>query len=97
VDEPTGFDKNRGAIFGRRGLDAAVRSEAEDERPSPAAGNPTLSARKNERACFQAPLLSESESHPWVPALGIECVLALETNIEEPSVEEIVFIGEALV
>jgi hypothetical protein len=24
VDEPTGFDKNRGAIFGRRGLDAAV-------------------------------------------------------------------------
>jgi hypothetical protein len=63
VDEPTGFDKNRGAIFGRRGLDAAVRSEAEDERPSPAAGNPTLSARKNERACFQAPLLSESESH----------------------------------
>jgi hypothetical protein len=44
VDEPTGFDKNRGAIFGRRGLAAAVRSEAEDERPSPAASNPTLSA-----------------------------------------------------
>jgi hypothetical protein len=38
------FDKNRGAIFGRRGLAAAVRSEAEDERPSPAAINPTLSA-----------------------------------------------------
>jgi hypothetical protein len=36
VDEPTGFDKNRGAIFGRRGQAAAVRSEAEDERPSPA-------------------------------------------------------------
>jgi hypothetical protein len=44
VDEPTGFDKNRGAIFGRRGPAAAVRSEAEDERPSPAASNPTLSA-----------------------------------------------------
>jgi hypothetical protein len=44
VDGPTGFDKNRGAIFGRRGLAAAVRSEAEDERPSPAASNPTLSA-----------------------------------------------------
>jgi hypothetical protein len=44
VDEPTGFDKNRGAIFGRRGLAAAVRSEAEDERLSPAASNPTLSA-----------------------------------------------------
>jgi hypothetical protein len=44
VDEPTGFDKNRGAIFGRCGLAAAVRSEAEDERPSPAASNPTLSA-----------------------------------------------------
>jgi hypothetical protein len=40
---PPGFDKNRGAIFGRRGLAAAVRSEAEDERPSPAASNPTLS------------------------------------------------------
>lgn len=39
-----GFDKNRGAIFGRRGAAAAVRSEAEDERPSPAASNPTLSA-----------------------------------------------------
>ena len=25
VDEPTGFDKNRGAIFGRRGPAAAVR------------------------------------------------------------------------
>jgi hypothetical protein len=24
MDEPTGFDKNRGAIFGRRGLAAAV-------------------------------------------------------------------------
>ena len=45
VDEPGGFDKNRGAIFGRRGLAAAVRSEAEDERPSPAASNPTLSAK----------------------------------------------------
>jgi hypothetical protein len=45
VDEPTGFDKNRGAIFGRRGPAAAVRSEAEDERPSPAASNPTLSAK----------------------------------------------------
>jgi hypothetical protein len=44
VDGPTGFDKNRGAIFGRRGAAAAVRSEAEDERPSPAASNPTLSA-----------------------------------------------------
>jgi hypothetical protein len=41
---PPGFDKNRGAIFGRRGLGAVVRSEAEDERPSPAASNPTLSA-----------------------------------------------------
>jgi hypothetical protein len=30
-------DKNRGAIFGRRGVAAAVRSEAEDEWPSPAA------------------------------------------------------------
>jgi hypothetical protein len=38
------FDNNRGAIVGRRGLAAAVRSEAEDERPSPAASNPTLSA-----------------------------------------------------
>jgi len=47
VDEPTGFDKNRGAIFGRRGLAATVRSEAEDERPSPAASNPTLSATLN--------------------------------------------------
>jgi hypothetical protein len=37
VDEPTGFDKNREAIFGRRGSAAAVRSAAEDERPSPAA------------------------------------------------------------
>jgi hypothetical protein len=45
VDEPAGFDKNRGAIFGRRGVAAAVRSEAEDERASPAASNPTLSAR----------------------------------------------------
>ncbi len=44
MDEPTGFDKNRGAIFGRRSAAAAVRSEAEDERPSPAASNPTLSA-----------------------------------------------------
>src|SRR6202035_679806 len=44
VDEPTEFDKNRGAIFGRRGAAAAVRSEAEDERPTPAASNPTLSA-----------------------------------------------------
>jgi hypothetical protein len=42
--QPTGFDKNRGAIFGRRGPAAAVRSKAEDERPSPAASNPTLSA-----------------------------------------------------
>ena len=32
----------------------------------------------------------------WVLALGIECVFALETNIEEPSVEEIVLIGETL-
>jgi hypothetical protein len=46
VDELTEFDKNRGAIFGRRGLAAAVRSEAEDERPSPAASNLTLSAKK---------------------------------------------------
>jgi hypothetical protein len=46
VDEPTGFDKNRSAIFGRRGPAAAVRSEAEDERPSRAASNPTLSATK---------------------------------------------------
>jgi len=46
---PPGFDKNRGAIFGRRGAAAAVRSEAEDERPSPAASNPSLSA--NFRAC----------------------------------------------
>jgi hypothetical protein len=45
VDEPAEFDKNRGAIFGRRGLAAAVRSEAEDERPSPAASNLTLSAK----------------------------------------------------
>jgi hypothetical protein len=29
--------------------------------------------------------------------LGIECVLALETNIEEPSVEEIVLVGETLI
>ena len=41
-----GFDKNRGAIFGRRAaLTTAVRSEAEDERPSPAASNRTLSAK----------------------------------------------------
>ena len=40
------FDKNRSAIFGRRGPAAAVRSEAEDERPSPAASNPTLSATR---------------------------------------------------
>jgi hypothetical protein len=33
----------------------------------------------------------------WVAALRIECVLALETNIKEPSVEEIVLIGEALI
>jgi len=39
-----GFDKNRGAIFGRRGPAAAVRSEAQDERLFPAASNPTLSA-----------------------------------------------------
>jgi hypothetical protein len=45
VDEPTEFDKNRGAIFGRRGFAAAVRSEAQDERPSPAASNLTLSAK----------------------------------------------------
>jgi hypothetical protein len=32
----------------------------------------------------------------WVLALGIECALALETNIEEPRVEEIVLLGEAL-
>ena len=38
------FDKNRRAIFGRRGQAASVRSEAEDERPSAAASNPTLSA-----------------------------------------------------
>jgi hypothetical protein len=44
VDEPTGFDKIAWSDFGRRGLAAAVRSEAEDERPSPAASNPTLSA-----------------------------------------------------
>jgi hypothetical protein len=44
------FDKNRGAIFGRRSLAAAVRSEAEDERPSPAASNPTLSATENKQA-----------------------------------------------
>jgi antitoxin CcdA len=41
---PPGFDKNREAIFGRRGAAAAIRSEAEDERPSPAASNPTLFA-----------------------------------------------------
>jgi hypothetical protein len=29
-------------------------------------------------------------------ALGVECVLALETNIEEPSVEEVALIGKAL-
>jgi hypothetical protein len=46
VDERTGFDKNCGAIFGRRGVAAAVRSEAEDERPSPVASNPTLSAKQ---------------------------------------------------
>ncbi len=40
VDEPTGFDKNRGAILGRRGWAAAIRSEAEDERPSPAGAIP---------------------------------------------------------
>jgi len=39
------FDKNRGAIFGRRGPAAAVRSEAQDERPSPAASNLILSAK----------------------------------------------------
>ena len=32
----------------------------------------------------------------WVVALAIGCVLTLETNIENPSVEEIVLIGEAL-
>jgi hypothetical protein len=36
--------------FGRRGLAAAVRSEAEDERPSPAASNLTLSAILNATA-----------------------------------------------
>jgi hypothetical protein len=53
VEEPTEFDINRGAIFGRRGLAAAVRSEAQDERLSPAASNLTLSA-KIKRACFEA-------------------------------------------
>jgi hypothetical protein len=32
----------------------------------------------------------------WVLALGIECVFALETNIEEPSVEEIVLNAAAI-
>jgi len=39
-----GFDKIAEGDFGRRSAAAAVRSEAEDERPSPAASNPTLSA-----------------------------------------------------
>ena len=46
MDEPTEFDKIAWSEFGRRGLAAAVRSEAEDERPSPAASNLTLSANQ---------------------------------------------------
>jgi len=42
VDEPTGSTKSPGAILDD--AHASVRSEAEDERPSPAASNPTLSA-----------------------------------------------------
>ena len=40
-----GFDKIAGAILDD--ANASVRSEAEDERPSPAASNPTLSATRD--------------------------------------------------
>jgi len=43
VDGPTGSTKSQ-LDFGRCSPAATVRSEAEDERPSPAASNPTLSA-----------------------------------------------------
>ena len=43
VDEPTEFDKIAGR-FWTLPLAATVRSEAEDERPSPVASNLTLSA-----------------------------------------------------
>jgi hypothetical protein len=76
VDEPTGFDKNRGVIFGRRGPAAAVRSEAEDERPSPAASNPTLSA--NKRACLSGPFY-------WLCRMCGETKLMLE-HVESEAV-----------
>jgi hypothetical protein len=41
-------------------------------------------------------LEEETGDIAWVLALGIEFVLALETNIEEPSLEEIVLISETL-
>ena len=47
MDEPTGSTKIA-ARFLDDALAASVRSEAQDERPSPAASNPTLSANSYE-------------------------------------------------
>jgi hypothetical protein len=47
-------------------------------------------------AVLRRPAARASDT-PWVVTLGIECVLALETNIEEPNVEEIVLVGETLI
>jgi hypothetical protein len=54
VDEPTGFDKNRGAIFGRRGLAAAVRSAPRHgrSRQAPAAVDDGL--RMEDKYCRSA-------------------------------------------
>ena len=50
--DPLGSTKIAERFLDVAALAAAVRSEAEDERPSPAASNPTLSATS-----FSAPLI----------------------------------------
>jgi hypothetical protein len=57
------FDKIAGSDFGRRGSAAAVRSEAQDERASPAASNPTLSATQS--SLMGLPF--ETHVYPLVP------------------------------